>query len=188
MTAQDARDTAPPHDFTVLLPPGWIRIPLDGREGARAAALATAKVSDLPEPQRSAARERLLRMIRTGLRQARQAGGIDVMMSLAERDGIPLAASCLVSYVEQGSAPVPIDMLAGELSADGGDVRTVQIAGRPAVRRRYAEPPVTRIDYMLTVPGKPGLLTLAFATPLEPLADALAVLFDAIAETLRWTS
>lgn len=108
------------------------------------------------------------------------------MMSLAERDGIPLPASCLVSYVEQGSVPVPMDVLAADLAAEGGAVTTVEIAGRPAVRRRYAEPPVTRLDYMLTMPGKPGLVTLAFATPLEPLADALVVLFDAIAESLKW--
>jgi hypothetical protein len=27
---------------------------------------------------------------------------------------------------------------------------------------------------------------LSFATPVEPLADALVLLFDAIAESLRW--
>lgn len=188
--APGAGRSAPPRDFIVLLPPGWVRIPLDGREGARAKALATAKVSDLPEPQRSAVRERLLQMIKTGLRQARQAGGIDVLMSLAERNGIPIPASCLVSYVDQGT-PVPMDMLADNLAADaaadGGDVRLVTIAGRPAVRHRHMDdPPITRLDYMMTIPGKPGLLTFAFSTPLEPLAEPLVVLFDAIAETLRW--
>jgi uncharacterized protein YukE len=36
-------------------------------------------------------------------------------------------------------------------------------------------------------PGQPGLLVLSFSTPVEPLAEALVMLFDAIAESLRWT-
>jgi hypothetical protein len=179
--------TLPPHDFTVLLPPGWIRIPLDGREGIRVSALATAKVAQLPEPQRSEEKQRLLHLLKVSLRKAREAGGIDVIMSLAERNGIPLAASCLVSYVDQGDQ-VPIDQLLLEVSKDDGDVSSVEIAGSPAVRRRYMEGPVTMVDYLLPMPGKKGLLTLAFATPLEQLADPLVVLFDAIAESLRWQS
>ncbi|HEV3381420.1 MAG TPA: hypothetical protein VG142_10620 [Trebonia sp.] len=176
----------PPRDFVLRLPPGWIRIPIDGREGARAAALATAKVSDLPEPQRSSAREKLTRMIKSTLREAQRAGGVDVLMSLAEAEGIPLAASCLISYVNEGGAPVPLDILADDLSADGGDARLVMIAGRPAVRYRHADPPLTMLEYMMALPGKPGLLTFAYSTPVEPLADALVVLFDAVMESLRW--
>jgi hypothetical protein len=170
----------------LLLPPGWVRIPIDGREGARAAALATAKVSDLPEPRRSAAREKLTRMIKSALREARQAGGIDILMSLVEAQGIPIAASCLVSYVDQGGAPIPLDMMADDFSADGGDARLVKIAGRPAVRYRHMDPPLTRLDYMMALPGKPGLLTFAYSTSVEPLADALVMMFDAVMESLRW--
>jgi hypothetical protein len=184
-TVPGADRAAAPRDFIVLLPPAWIRIPIDGREGARAAALATAKVSDLPEPQRSQAREKLQRMIKTVLRQARQAGGTDVLMSLAARDGVPIAASCLVSYINEGT-PVPLDLLADNLAADGGDARLTEIARRPAVRHRHVDPPVTRLDYMMTLPGKPGLLTFAFSTPMEPLADALVMLFDSMMESLRW--
>jgi hypothetical protein len=178
--------SALPRDFALLLPPGWVRIPLDGREGARARALATAKVSNLPEPQRSQVREQLLKVIKAGLRQARQAGGIDVLMSLVEWDGVPIAASGLVSYVDEGGAPVPLDVLADDFSAEGGDARLVTIAGRTAVRHRRIDPPLTMVDYMMKMPGKPGLLTFAFSTPLEPLADPMVVLFDAIMGTLRW--
>jgi hypothetical protein len=177
---------APPRDFVLLLPPGWIRIPIDGREGTRATALATAKVSDLPEPQRSAAREKLARMIKTALREARQAGGVDVLMSLIETQGVPIAASCLVSYVDEGGVPVPLDLLAEDFSAEGGDARLVEVSGRPAVRHRHVDPPVTRLDYVMTLPGKTGLLTFAYSTPVEPLADALVGLFDAMMESLRW--
>ena len=184
------RTDAQPRDFAVLLPPGWARIPLDGRETARAAALAADKTADLAEPQRSAARDKLARMIRGALRDARSAGGIDVLLSLAERDGIPLAASCLISYLDRGQE-VPLDALAAELSSaehgTGGTVSTAEVGGGPAVRRRSAADGITRLDYYLPVPGRPtGFLVLAFATPMEPLADALVTLFDAIAVSLRW--
>ncbi len=182
-----AAGPAPPRDFTVLLPPGWVRIPLDGREKAAAAALATAKVSGLAEPHRSQAREQVLQMLRLAIRHAREAGGIDIMMSLAEREGIPLAASCLVSYVEQ-DPPVTAGQLAAELGADGAEVTRQDLAGCTAVRHRYLEGPVTRVDYHLRVPGTAGLLTMTFATPLEPLAGPLVLLFDAIAGSLRWRS
>jgi hypothetical protein len=183
---------SPPRDFAVLLPPGWARISLDGREGARAATLAANKTADLAEPQRSAVREKLAQMIRRALRDARSVGGIDVLLSLAERDGIPLAASCLISYLDQGQA-VPLDMMAAELSATGGeagaDVTLTEVGGCPAVRQRYAEDGVTKVDYFLPMPGRPtGFLVLAFGTPMEPLADALVALFDAIARSLRWQS
>lgn len=181
------RTVMSPYDFTVLLPPDWIRIPLDGREGARAAALATAKVANLPEPQRSQEKERLIQLLKAALRKAREAGGTDIMLSLAERHGIPLAASCLVSYVEQGSK-IPADQLLAEVAQAGGDVTGVEIGGCPAVRRRHLEGSVTMVDYFLPMPSRNGLLTLAFATPLEQLADAIVFLFDAIAESLRWRS
>ena len=181
-----------PRDFAVLLPPGWARIPLDGRESARAATLAANKTAGLEEPQRSAVRDKLARTIRQALRDARSAGGIDVLLSLAERDGIPLAASCLISYLDKGQE-VPLDMLAAELSAEGdgavGDLSLTEAGGCPAVRRRYFDDGITRLDYFLPMPGRPtGFLVLAFGTPMEPLADALVTLFDAIAQSLRWQS
>jgi len=178
-----------PRDFAVLLPPGWARIPLDGRENARAAALAANKTAGLEEPQRSAVRDKLTAAIRQALQDARSAGGIDVLLSLAERDGIPLAASCLISYLDKGQE-VPLDLLAAELSAEaGGTVSVTEVGGCPAVRRRYLDNGVTRVDYFLPMPGRPtGFLMLAFGTPMEPLADALVTLFDAIAQSLRWQS
>ena len=172
-------------DFTVLLPPGWVRIPLDGREDARAVALADAKAGQAPGPQQQAARQQLRRLLRQALAKARQAAGTDVLISLAELDGLPLPASCLVSYVEHGQ-PVPLDKLGAELARSGGSVSNTDIGGLPALRHHYREDPMTRVDYHLRVPGRAGLMTFAFATPFEPLADPLTLLFDAIAESLRW--
>jgi hypothetical protein len=79
-----------------------------------------------------------------------------------------------------------MDQLAAEVARHGGEVSGIEIDGVPAIRHRYLDPPVTRVDYLLRMPGRSGLLTLAFATPVEPLADALVLLFDAIAKSLRW--
>lgn len=177
--------TATPRDFAILLPPGWARIPLDGRETARAAALAAQKTADLREPQRHQVREKLGRVIRDALRDARSCGGIDVLLSLAERDGVPLAASCLVSYLDQDKT-VPLDTLAAEFSADGAEATVVKVNSGVAVRRRYTDAGMTKLDYFVPVPGRTGLLVLAFGTPMEPLADAFVMLFDSIAESLRW--
>lgn len=171
-------------DFTVLLPPGWVRIPLDGRENSRAAALATAKAAEVPAPQRQVVQQKLQQLMRKALSQARSAGGTDVLLSLGDRNGIPLTASCLVSYVESAH-PVSLDDVARQLR-DDGDVTEFMIAGRKAIRHRYSEESFTMLDYHLRVPGRSGIMTLAFSTPLEPLADAMATLFDAITETLRW--
>lgn len=173
-----------PRDYTVLLPPGWARIPLDGREGARVAALAAQKTASLPDPQRHQVRERLTVLLRSTLRDARKCGGIDVLLSLAERGGVPLAASCLVGYLNL-EIRVPFDMLSAALSPDGrSDVVTIPSGN--AVRHRYTEPGMCKLDYFLPVPGRTGLLTMAFATPAEQLAEPFAMLFDAIAESLRW--
>jgi hypothetical protein len=172
-------------DYTVILPPGWVRIPLDGRENTRAAALAAAKAAEVAEPQRQAARQKLQQLLRRALRDARSAGGVDILLSLGERNGIPLTASCLISYTET-RLPVPLEQVMRQLTERGGDVSEAKIGGRLAVRHRYAEAPVTHVDYHLRVPGHNGLLIFAYATPLEPLADAMATLFDAITETLRW--
>lgn len=78
MTGTAGTGTAVPRDFAVLLPPGWARIPIDGRENAQAAALAAQKTAGLTEPQRGQAREKLTRLIRSALRDARSCGGIDM--------------------------------------------------------------------------------------------------------------
>jgi hypothetical protein len=173
-------------DFVVALPPGWVRIPLDGREKARAAALATAKTAQLPQPGRQAAQQKLATAIRNAFKQAYSSSGTDILLSLAEYNGIPVIACCLISYADHG-LPVPLDDLADELSRQGtGQVTTPQVAGHPAVRHLYTEDLMTRIDYHTRVPGRTGLITFAFSAPTGPLADAMTQLFDAMATTLRW--
>ncbi|MBC9731498.1 hypothetical protein H8R17_44985 [Streptomyces sp. TRM68367] len=43
------------------------------------------------------------------------------------------------------------------------------------------------VEYHIPVPGALAFMLLTFSTPLEPIADAMAELFDAIANSLTWT-
>ena len=180
--------SAPPRDFAVLLPPGWVRIALDGSENARMAAVVAAKAAEVPEPQRGQVRQRLLRVLNDILGHAKNAGGIDVLVSLGEIRGVPISASCLVSYLDRGK-DIPLDGLRAELAAGDDEVTWAEIAGSPAIRRQRTEDAVTAVDFFTPVPGRPGLLSLSFGTAAaEPLAGALLLLFDAVAESLRWQS
>jgi len=191
-----------PRDFTVLLPPGWVRIKLDGSEPVVLASLVAAKVATVDPAQREEARALLTRTLGSALRDAKTAGGLDVLISVAESHGVPIAASCLITYLDQDGTKVPLDGLLMDLAARGGQVTGTEIAGGPAIRHQYEilppdgshtgdpEPVSTRVtmaDFFVPLPGQPGLLVLSFSTPVEPLAEALVMLFDAIAESLRWT-
>jgi hypothetical protein len=189
-----------PRDFTVLLPPGWVRIKLDGSEPVVLASLVAAKVATVDRAQREEARALLTRTLGSALRDAKAAGGLDVLISVAESHGVPIAASCLITYLDQDGTKVPLDGLLMDLATRGGQVTGTEIAGGPAIRHQYEIVPpaarlpedpvatrVTMVDFFLPLPGRPGLLVLSFSTPVEPLAEALVMLFDAIAESLRWT-
>jgi hypothetical protein len=46
--------------------------------------------------------------------------------------------------------------------------------------------PVTSVDWHIPVPGAEAYLLLSFSTPLDPVADLMADLFDAVAHSLTW--
>jgi hypothetical protein len=73
-----------------------------------------------------------------------------------------------------------------ELADDGSEVSATETATGPAVRRLRSEAGVTLVDYFLPMPARTGMLALSFSTPVEPLAEALVMLFDAIAGSVRW--
>jgi hypothetical protein len=60
MTRPAAANGAPrtPRDFAVLLPPGWVRIKLDGSEPVVLARLVAAKVATVPAQREARARAR----------------------------------------------------------------------------------------------------------------------------------
>lgn len=118
---------------------------------------------------------------------------------------LPIAASCLATAVPvDGATTMPAAELAAALGIRPGDeVGVLDVAGVPAARVRRREPigevtvdatdipwpvelPVTRLDVYVPVPNTSEMLLLSFSTPMDPIADAMVVLFDAIAGSLQW--
>ena len=184
---------AAPADFGLLLPPEWVRIPIDARAPELVSRIVNARVQALPGGQRDGARRTLTRELTEALQAAADAGGIDVFLSLAERDGLPLAASCLVTHLS-GRDAVPLEALAAELTSGDAEIDLVRVADAPAVRRRHTttvsseagSAVSTEVDFFVPIPDSNGMIVLSFATGVEALTEALVTLFDAMAETLRW--
>lgn len=191
-------------DFSMLLPPGWARLPLDSRVPLRARSLVAERVSAVPPQRREDLRARLTRELTAVLESAARQGGTDVLLSVDPVAGRPVPASCLVTHLE-GEGRGVLDALVATLAARPDAVRelgTVQVAGKSAVRRlttRRERVPaeagapggvltVTQLDYFVPLPGGGGLLVLTFSTPIEQLAPPLVALFDAMAGSLRWVT
>lgn len=185
-------EATPPSSYELVLPPGWVRIPL--REGTKEALekVLFSHMGQVPEgiPRDDAMRFRLemRRQLEKQARAARRNGGLDLYLPVLPRGGIFLMASFIVAEMPIGQthavpAQAVIDQLANE-EVRGGTAAQVEVAGAPALRRAYrstfdAEGPSSgpeavqqdalstrRIEYVLPVPDAPGhWISLNFSTP-----------------------
>ncbi|MFE1285537.1 hypothetical protein [Streptomyces sp. NPDC058751] len=178
----------------MITPEDWYRIPLRSREQREASVGALirrrfAGVDDQPVLRRQA-EEQLKGAALAGFDQ----GGVVLYLSFLEAAGIPLSASLLVSRVHRRFDSLDaIAALAGQ-----GEVAPVTLpaVGRAARRRRTERTRESRklgsefddtiVEYFVPAPRNDETLMLTFSTPMEPIADAMVELFDAIAGTLRW--
>ncbi len=221
-SASDVATGRRPTDFVVLLPPGWVRLPVGGGADAVVARLVSARFQQLPPGQRDVIRRALRRQLLDTVASAGAASGIEVLLCVDPVRGKSVSASCLVSFVPPpagaGAAPAPELLPALGTGESAAEWSVVPVAGQDALRRRHrgvtspepvtgnpvtgnpvtgnpvtgnpvepvAEATVTRVDYVIPVPGSSAHLALSFATVTEPVVDALVALFDAIARSLRW--
>ncbi|WAZ23844.1 hypothetical protein STRCI_005214 [Streptomyces cinnabarinus] len=181
-----------PRRYELILPPGWVRIPL--REGTKEALqnVLFSHMEQVPEgiPRDDAMRFRLdmRRQLEKQARAARRNGGLDLYLPVLPRGGIFLMASFIVAEMPIGHHhAVPpqavIDQLANE-DVRGGSATKVDVAGAPAVRRTYSSTldeeksssaadsvqqaalPTRRVDYVIPVPDDPGRwISIDFSTP-----------------------
>lgn len=189
-------------DYQLMMPPGWVQIPLGGVEDAgtesavdRAVATGFAKVGrDQAAPLRRTLRQELLALAA----DARRGGGLDLYLLVESPGELPVDAALVVTEVPAGPGGAVADP--AHLLADLGgrdataSVVELRFAG-PALRletrraSRQNDPfplpgPSIRIQYLVAVPGGGRQLLLTFTTTTAPVADALVTLFDAIAATL----
>jgi hypothetical protein len=189
--------SAGPAGYRLVVPQGWWAVELDPeRTAASVAALVEHQwrgVDDAPH-LKAQARAELNRQAAA----AREAGGLELYLSVDALEGVPLSASLLVSSAAL-AGPGELTELADRRRRNGADVVPVQLPAGPALRSRWAEastldgvedaelPVTTCLDVHVPVPGLPRVLLLSFRTPLEPLAQPMVELFDAITTTLQWS-
>jgi hypothetical protein len=180
--------------FGLITPEDWYRIPLQSGEQREASVAGLIKrqwagVDDQPILRRKA-QEQLIGVAEAGADQ----GGLVLYLSFLEAAGIPLSASLLISRVSRRFDSIDaVAALAGR-----GEVTPVTLpgAGRASRTRRSERNRQTKklgsqfedtiVEYFVPVPGRDESLMLTFSTPLEPIADAMVELFDAVAGSLRW--
>jgi hypothetical protein len=189
--------------YSVVLPPGWRKIPLrTGTEKAIRAVVREAFAAlprDAPPDTVGPHRLQLERTLARTVRDARGKGGIDLYLPAGPVYGAPLAASFIVS--ELSLEPADPASVAAMLEAEDDAMNAVTMDGASGLRvERMAGPSPEhdvdfasrRVDYLLPVPGRGGRwLAVAFSTlgggnPEDDIAILLAELFDAVMSTFRW--
>lgn len=187
-----------PKDYQLVLPEGWSRI--DVRPGPRKRGIARLvdaqfRGIDAAPALRQQLQGQLLEMAKA----AHASGGIEIYLCHQDILGVPVPASLVVSLTPDGrdGRAITPQQLAETFGA--GQATLVELPSGTAVRTRrrtVPEPddptgnilPVTNLDLYVPVPASGRYLILAFSTMLDPLADAMVDLFDAIARTLRWAA
>ncbi|QER84924.1 hypothetical protein [Streptomyces tendae] len=200
----DPENTEPPSDYQLLLPDGWFRILLDPEQRDTSVdALVERRFRGIDNAPHL--KEEMRADLRRRAAEAYEGGGIELYLSFQEAGPLTVPASLLVSLAPlRGPEPPAPQDLARAFARDSGpdddgtQVSVEDLAAGTAVRVRSATRPTERerqdghrasvsVEYHVPVPGTAQYLLLTFSTPLEPVADAMAGLFDAIASSLTWT-
>ncbi|MGA5263703.1 hypothetical protein ACPCI0_26215 [Streptomyces griseoincarnatus] len=203
MTTRPEHD-GPPSDYRLLLPDGWFRILLDPEQRDRSVdALVERRFQGVDNAPHL--KDEMRADLRRRAAEAHRGGGIELYLSFQEAGPLTVPASLLVSLAPlRGPEPLsPHDLAAAFAKGaepDGDDTKASveELAAGTAVRVRSTTRPTERerqdgqrasvsVEYHVPVPGSAQYLLLTFSTPLEPVADAMAGLFDAIASSLTWT-
>jgi hypothetical protein len=189
-----------PTDYRILLPDGWFRIDLSPECRQRSVDALVERqfngIDDGPHLKRQAREELLARAVK-----AYENGGLELYLSLQQAGPVTIPASLLITFVPpQHPEVVPPEVLRNYLAGNGPAGRRItveELQSGHAVRVRArtvpaAEDPTgntlptTSVDYHVPIPNSAAYLLLSFSTPLDPLADAMVGLFDAIAASLAW--
>ena len=196
-----------PRDLRLATPANWFDLDLNPSTSAESIArLVEDRVGGGAEQAEN--RREVVRMLRKATVDAREQEAIFASVLSDVIEGRPVAASVIVSLAKDGS-PAPGDTatrvraLEVRLAEPGGPIAGAATATKElpgagwslrARRRVSIEPPgleghpveVDNVQYFVPLPGSTDLVLLSFSTPNLGLADAMAELFDAVAESLQW--
>ena len=207
-----AQDTPPGQQsagYSIVLPPGWHRIPVRwGSKKAIREAVDDA-FSVLPKgasPDKVGPyRKEMERYLTDLVKDARNKGGIDLYLPVLPVYGAPMPASFVVADISEalrpaGEVPDPAQAIA-MFAADNEHAHPVTVDGAVGLRiektgkaslKKSQEFGTHQVDYVLSVPGiRDRWLAVYFATlgggnPDDQVAALLTTLFDAMMTTFRW--
>ncbi|MDJ0464403.1 hypothetical protein [Streptomyces sp. H27-C3] len=201
---------AAPVGYSLVIPPGWIRIPLRRKRELEAAvrklvAEACGRLpAGFPRDRVTPYRLELERRLRKGVAQAKKGAGLDLYLPFEQQSGTLIAASFVVAEISVGDGRSDQAAMLARMSMDGGTgaFSSATVAGSAGSRREIMLPAdpndsaglaTRRVDYAVPVPKDAyRWVTVAFSTvgggsPDDELADAAVELFDAIMTTFRWS-
>ena len=207
--ARDTPDGRQSAGYSIVLPPGWRRIPVrwGSKKAIREAVDAAFSVlpKDAPPDTVGPYRRELERYLTDLVRDARTKGGIDLYLPVLPVYGAPLPASFVVADISEalrpaGEMPDPAQAIA-LFAADNDYVNPVTVDGAMGLRTEKTgkasleedgEFGTHQVDYVLSVPGtRDRWLAVYFSTlgggnPDDQVAALLTGLFDAMMTTFRW--
>ncbi|MEV0599480.1 hypothetical protein AB0I82_09295 [Streptomyces sp. NPDC050315] len=198
--------------YTILMPPGWDRIPLRSKSETQDAikGIVNHAVTYLdpatPKDKVTQARLELHNRLNRAVADARRRNGVDIYLPVEPIHGFVAPASFLVSKVSPGlAAQSSPSAIMSHLTKDFGPSEDITLDDVPGVRCQRSVPanpknedsvPSRQVNYVVPVPA-PGevdeWLIVSFTTltpegtPQEFL-EILTELFDAVMTTFRWSA
>lgn len=184
--------------FSILLPPGWVRAPVDDATDLKFGQLLEHVLAEAPVERRVALRTMLEKSIREMLASARSQNAVDLIMSLGAIQGLPVPASIMVSLLDLPSdvTGTPQEQL---LKFANRSATAIELDGLVGVRRVKDNPggpesaPHRTVSYIVHLPWSSEwlLFSASILTTDEPgyseILVALESLVDAMMSTVRFT-
>jgi hypothetical protein len=195
-------------DFELVVPDGWVQIPTTPDTSALRRRIIDDVIrhhlpESLPRDKVGPWRRMLRKELTEATDEAARQSARSVLLPLEEFSGVRLPGSMLVTVLEgEDETEDPERLLASILADAGADGSYREIGGSPAVRvasvvessRIGRKAPSWRVSYYVSNPDAPGVWGLLTFTVLtdgdvdaEPV-QAVVLLFDMIAGTLRWAN
>jgi hypothetical protein len=181
-------------DYGLVVPGDWWRLDLTAADGGAAQVRRLVRRLAGTADLQAQLRRELVEHFDAACADARGRGGVDLYLSTGGPSGTLVAASLLVTVTPQHVGAEHAVGAVGDALGEGGDSTVIEIGGRRAVRRvREAVPGdlptggqaplVVQYAFVMTE----VVVVLSFSTPVLALAEPLTALFDAVADTFRWS-
>ncbi|MFI6770015.1 hypothetical protein [Streptomyces sp. NPDC050355] len=198
--------------YTLLMPPGWDRIPLRSKSETQDAikGIVDHAVTYLdpatPKDKVTQARLELHNRLNRAVADARRRNGVDVYLPVEPIHGFVAPASFLVSKVFPGfAAQTSPSEIMSHLTKDFGPSEDIELDDVPGVRCQRSVPanpkeedsvPSRQVNYVVPVPdsGEVSEWLIVSFTTLTPegtpqdFLEILTELFDAVMTTFRWST